>query len=185
MKTVKTRRRGARVVAALATASFLLGARSPSAVAGSVGGKAKSVAMSVDRVAIIRGSHVVLLKNAAGNVVVPIWIGAREAQAIQMGLTGILPARPLTHNLLVEVLKKLKARIQRLEVVAIKNKVYIGRLMLRDAKNKRHAIDARPSDLCVLASMKRLKVYVAPSVIQQTGVQKAPPRTPARQPSHI
>lgn len=146
----------------------------------------KYVKMKIEKVGQLRGSYVVLLKDAAGTTVVPIWIGAREAQAIQMGMKNITPSRPLTHNLLVTVLTKLKAKVHRVMVVALKNKVFIGRLVLKDAKGKKHSIDARPSDLCVLASMKKLRIYVARSVIKATGIKSPKPKQPpGSRPNHI
>jgi len=145
----------------------------------------KYVKMTIDKVGQLRGSHVVLLKDAAGTTLLPIWIGAREAQMIQLGLKGVTPPRPMTHNLLVSVLGKVKAKIHRVLVVALKNKVFIGRLVLKDAKGKKHNIDARPSDLCVLASMKKLRIHVARPVLKAAGVKSPKPKSPTTPPTHI
>ena len=134
-----------------------------------------SVPMTVQQVTARSGSHVVLLQNAAGDLVVPIWIGEREAQAIQMGLSSTKAPRPLTHDLLGEVIRRLGARIQRVEVAAVRDNVFIGKLTLRERTGRTHDIDARPSDLIALAVAHKLPVFVAPQVIDRTGVRKAAP----------
>lgn len=170
---------------AVVVAGLLLLSSGADARAGKRSRGSKYVQMSIDKVGQLSGSHVVLLKDAAGTTVLPIWIGAREAQMIQLGLKNITPPRPMTHNLLLAALGKLKAKVHRVLVVAIKNKVFIGRLVLKDAKGKKHSIDARPSDLCVLASMKKLRIYVARPVIKAAGIKSPKPKQPATRPTQI
>lgn len=162
---------------ASATLALLLltGASVQSRAASSRAERPAPVPMTVQQVTERSGSHVVLLQTAGGDVVVPIWIGQREAQAIQMGLANARAPRPLTHDLLSAVIRALGARIQRVEVVAIRNNVFIGELTLRGRAGRTHKVDARPSDLIALAVAHKLPVFVAPPVIDRTGVRKAAP----------
>lgn len=153
----------------------VLGASAQSSGGSMRAGRPAPVPMTVQQVTARGGSHVVLLQTAGGDVVVPIWIGQREAQAIQMGLSNSKAPRPLTHDLLSAVIQQLGGRIQRVEVVAIRDNVFIGRLTLRERGGRTHQVDARPSDLIALAVAHKLPVFVAPQVIDRTGVRKAAP----------
>ena len=137
--------------------------------------KPAMVKVTVANVGTLRGSHVVLLQYKV-NTLLPIWIGAREAQAISMGIQGTKAVRPLTHNLLLSCLKSLRAKIQRVEVVTIRNNVFIGRMVLKSARGKVHYIDARPSDLIALAVASKRPIYVALSVINKAGIKRNTPQ---------
>jgi bifunctional DNase/RNase len=143
--------------------------------------KAKYVRMDVDRVGVVNNRYVVVLKDAKGNTLLPIIIGSREAQAIQMGISNMNPPRPLTHNLLLTVVKRLGGKILRLEIISLRSGVFIGRLTLRDARARRLLIDARPSDLITLAVHVKQPIWVAPLVVTQAGIKRPPAsRPPAR-----
>lgn len=128
--------------------------------------------VTVLRVGSVQGKHVVLLETKDRKNLVPIFIGEREAQAIYMGIRGIRPTRPLTHNLLLDVIKRLGGKILRVEVTHIRNTVFIGSLVLQDLKKKTHRVDARPSDLVALAATQKLPIYVSSAVIRKAGIAK-------------
>jgi bifunctional DNase/RNase len=126
--------------------------------------------MTVRGVGTVRGSDVVLLETPKGKRLLPIWIGPNEAQAIDMRLRGVKPARPLTHDLIDRVLVGLGAKIDRIEVDDLRDEVFHGKITLRDAKGNLVRIDARPSDLIALAVGAGLPIHVAPHVLQQAGI---------------
>jgi uncharacterized protein len=132
------------------------------------------VPMTVRAVGMLRGQSVVLLEDGARKVVVPIWIGPLEANAIDMRLQGQKPPRPLTHDLLERTLTALGAKVERVEVIELRDGVFIARLTLRDGKGGAHAIDARASDSIALALGAGLPVWVAPKVLREAGMD-APP----------
>ena len=74
--------------------------------------RARGVKMTVKEVKYHRGSYVVLLQTASGKRLLPIWIGDREAQAIQRRLSGSKTVRPMTHDLMEMVLSRLKGRLR-------------------------------------------------------------------------
>lgn len=116
------------------------------------------------------GVYAVILQSPDHEKILPIWIGRREAQAIQMRLSKARLPRPLTHELIESVLAILGARVVRVEVMDLQEKVFIGKLDLRDAAGRRYRLDGRPSDLITLAVGAGLPVHVAKKVLDQAGV---------------
>ena len=113
-----------------------------------------------------RGIPVVFLKEVDGSRILPIWIGQNEAMAIAMGLEGIKPERPLTHNLLKSVIDGLNVSILKVVVNDIQNNTYYARIYLR-AKNAITEIDARPSDSIALAIIGSVPIYVHKKVLDK------------------
>lgn len=134
---------------------------------------ATMVAMTVRAVGMLEGSPVVILEEAGGKRV-PVWIGDREADAIDQRMHGRKTPRPMTHELLERVLVALGAHVERVEIVDLRENVYYGRLVLRDKAGALHAIDARPSDCIALAVGAGLQVYVAKSVIAEAAYDAKP-----------
>ncbi len=128
------------------------------------------VAMSVRAVGSYQGHAVVLLEDALATRRLPIWIGDLEAQAIDLRIKKQKYPRPLTHDLLDSMLAAAGARIERVEVVDLRDDVFYGRVTLRDAKGATHTIDARPSDCIALAVGAGLPVFVAPHVLAAAAV---------------
>ncbi len=128
------------------------------------------VAMSVSAVGVYRGQHVVLLEDASGRMKLPIWIGELEANAIDLRLHKQKAPRPLTHDLLDATLAALGARVERVDVVELRDDVFYGRLTVRDARGATRTIDARPSDCIALALGAGLPVFVAPSVLANAAI---------------
>ena len=139
---------------------------------------AAMVPMTVRTVAAVRGQYVVLLEDATRHVQLPIWIGASEATAIDLRLHGQKAPRPLTVDLLDRTLVALGARVARVEVVDLRDDVFIGRLTVRDAAGVLHAIDARPSDAIALAVAAGVPVFVAPKVLDAASLGAAAPAGP-------
>jgi len=123
------------------------------------------VAMAVRGVGQYQGQWVVLLEDAIGARRLPIWIGELEAGAIDLRVKKQKYPRPLTHDLLDSIVAASGARIERVDVVDLRDNVFYGRVTLRDARGVVHQIDARPSDCIALAAGAGLPVYVAPRVL--------------------
>jgi uncharacterized protein len=132
------------------------------------------VPMTVRAVGIYEGQPVVLLESADQKRRLPIWIGEQEANAIDMRLHNRKAPRPLTHDLLERVLTALDAKVERVEVIDLRDGVYIGRLTLRDKSGALKAIDARPSDCTALAVGAGLPVFVAPKVLAEAAIDATP-----------
>ncbi len=157
-----------RIGVALGAVALLLSA-SDGAGAASLfpSGAAALVPMTVRTVGTVGEQYVVLLEDAQHKLQLPISIGPLEALAIDRRMRGEKPPRPLTHDLLESTVTALGAKIERVEVIELRDDVFIGRLTVRDGKGQAHAIDARPSDLIALALGNGLPVWVAPAVLAQ------------------
>jgi bifunctional DNase/RNase len=103
-------------------------------------------------------SPVVILKDAMGERKIPIWIGHPEASAIAMELSGRRFPRPLTHDLLCNILKGLKARVQRVEISDLEENTFFAKIYL-EREGEVLCIDARPSDSIAVALKAKAKIY--------------------------
>ena len=112
---------------------------------------------------------IVLLKAADENRFLPIWIGHSEAAAILVKLQNAPVARPMTHDLLTDVLGQLDAEVLSVAVTEMRETTYYARITLRQ-NGSEIEIDSRPSDAIALAVRAGATIYVADEVIDETGV---------------
>jgi uncharacterized protein len=127
----------------------------------------------------------VLLLDESTSTVLPIFIGGTEATSIALRSRGIMPARPLTHDLLDSIIRKLRGSLVKVQVDKLEDKIFHGSVFVRIASEKRIVrVDARPSDAIALAIGNRLPIYIARKVLDEAGVPKdeilrqiAPPAT--------
>ncbi len=108
--------------------------------------------------------HVLLLKEAAGDRLLPVWIGPWEAGAIALWLQGERPERPLTHDLLAAAITRLGARVERVTITRLIRDTFFARLDLALADG-RVELDARPSDAIALAVRLEVPLFAAASVL--------------------
>ncbi len=129
------------------------------------------VEMTVDsiRVHMSSGQHVVILKETDGPHFLPIWIGVSEANSIALKITGITPERPITHDLIVNMLETLHVRIDRIVVTELSGEVFYAQIVA-EGDGKTIAIDARPSDAIAIAVRVDAKILVAQTVVDQAGI---------------
>ncbi|MGL1832217.1 bifunctional nuclease domain-containing protein [Rhodocyclaceae bacterium SMB388] len=119
-------------------------------------------------VAVLSGTDtpVVLLREPESGDMVPIFIGPPEARAILLAQQGITPPRPMTHDLLRDVIDKLSGTLESVVVDALRDGIYHGALEVRVGPDARLVrIDARPSDALALAARTGAAIRVAPSVL--------------------
>lgn len=126
------------------------------------------IPVKVDQLFLSNMGFVVILKAAEDERGIPIFIGAAEAQAIAIQLQGMKVPRPLTHDLLKNVLDYLECRLQRVEVCDIRDGTYYGRLIV-EVDHREMEIDCRPSDAIALALRCDCPVLVAENVMQEAG----------------
>lgn len=113
-------------------------------------------------------SPVVLLKEADGERVLPIWIGHAEASAIAIALEGIKVERPLTHDLIRAVIEGLKAKVSRILINELKNNTFYAKIYLERGKSIIN-VDARPSDSIALALRVQVPIFVSQNVLSSSG----------------
>ncbi len=113
------------------------------------------------------GPPVVLLREPGAREVIPIFIGINEAGAILRGLAGERSPRPMTHDLLSDVLGEMEATLERVYVDAIVDHTFLGMLELSlPGRDERIRIDSRPSDAIALAIHAGASIHVAPQVLE-------------------
>ncbi|CAN5205426.1 MAG TPA: bifunctional nuclease family protein [Gaiellaceae bacterium] len=113
---------------------------------------------------------IVLLKTQEGNKFLPIWIGHPEAAAILMKLQGANTPRPMTHDLLTEVLEQLDARIIRIAVTELRENTFYA-LITVAVDGSEIEIDSRPSDAIALAVRSGAPIFAAEAVIEESAIE--------------
>ncbi|MCL5028445.1 MAG: bifunctional nuclease family protein [Bacteroidetes bacterium] len=111
------------------------------------------------------GAYAILLKEINGIRRLPIIIGAFEAQAIALEIEGIKPPRPLTHDLLKQVIDNLGATVVEVIVDELRENTFYAKIIL-DVSALTNEIDSRPSDAIALAVRAQAPIYVTESVMQ-------------------
>jgi bifunctional DNase/RNase len=119
---------------------------------------------------IITNQPVLILKDKAEEKFLPIWIGQFEATAILIELQGIKSARPLTHDLLKNMLETLKANVQRIIINDIENGTFFARICLERGSSPPLEIDARPSDAVALAVRTGVPIFASEKVVEKATI---------------
>ena len=114
---------------------------------------------------------VLILKDREDRYTVPIWIGIVEASAIATELEKTTMPRPMTHDLLRNVLRELGATVDRIEVTELRDNTFFAAIHLRTAAGAR-VIDSRPSDAIALALRVGASIFVEERVIAALGSQE-------------
>ena len=127
------------------------------------------IQMEVNKIRIDerRGEQVIVLKERAGNRILPIIIGISEVTAIKMKISGIQPPRPLTHDLLKNTIAELGATLSRIIITKLEFNTFFATLVLQSKDGTLHEVDARPSDSIALALRADAPIFVADDVLNQ------------------
>jgi bifunctional DNase/RNase len=118
------------------------------------------------RVELPTNQPIVLLKETLGDRYLPIWIGAVEATAIAFAQQGLVPARPLTHDLLKDVLEAIGAPLSAVAITALRDGIYYADLQFASGVT----VSARPSDAIALAIRVGTTIYAEDAVLAEAGV---------------
>jgi len=115
----------------------------------------------------ITNSPIVILKEIDGDQTLPIWIGLLEATAIASEMEGIRFSRPMTHDLLKNMMDMVNLEVMKIEVCDLKNNTYYALIHFKSG-DKEMSIDARPSDALALSLRVKAPIFVAEQVIQNS-----------------
>ena len=118
------------------------------------------------RVEMPSNQPIVLLKETAGDRYLPIWIGAVEATAIAFAQQGVLPARPLTHDLFRDVLEALDVQLNTVNITALREGIFFADLIFSNGVE----VSARPSDSIALALRTGSRIFCAEEVLDEAGL---------------
>jgi len=112
------------------------------------------------------GSPIVVLREPQSGGVLPIWVGPMEAQAIALALHGVVPPRPMTHDLMASLISELRAEVEEVVVTDLRNNTYFGLVRLKvPGEKKIRDVDSRPSDALALALRTGAPIRVARRIL--------------------
>ncbi|MBU6312178.1 MAG: bifunctional nuclease family protein [Actinomycetales bacterium] len=118
------------------------------------------------RVEMPSNQPIVLLRESGSETYLPIWIGAVEATAIAFAQQGVVPQRPLTHDLMRDLLDALSAPLQEVRITRLEDGVFFADLVFASGTQ----VSARPSDAIALALRTGSPIYAADDVLEEAGV---------------
>jgi len=113
---------------------------------------------------------IVLLRTAEGNKFLPIWIGHPEAAAILMKLQSQAPPRPMTHDLVTDMLDQLGAQVVRITVTELRENTFYAQITVQQDGSEIE-IDSRPSDAIALAIRADAPIFAADRVIEESAIE--------------
>ena len=122
---------------------------------------------------------VVVLQDHDGRVALPIWIGPSQAQSIAMQLEGVSPPRPMTHDLIKEILDSAGIEFKKVLIRDLKGSTYYALIFLRSG-GRDLQVDSRPSDAIALAVRFHRPIFVSRSLLAENGSIDLQQRPPAR-----
>lgn len=112
---------------------------------------------------------VLLLKERDGKRVLPIWIGFFEAQSIILALKGVIFHRPLTHDLCLDIILSLGAKLLRTNINNLDNGTFYAQLVL-EHNGKEFIVDGRPSDCIAIALRQSIPIYVNSNIMKMAAI---------------
>ena len=132
--------------------------------------RASLVEMRVDQLTTdpLTNMPILILKDESGEESLPIWIGLIEASAIATELEKIALDRPMTHDLLKNVITECGGRVDRVEITDVKDNTFFATIFVTRPGKRCLQLDARPSDAIALALRSGAKICVARRVIDRT-----------------
>jgi bifunctional DNase/RNase len=110
---------------------------------------------------------IIILKNTDGKTVLPIWVGVFEANAIAMELEEVISPRPMTHDLLKNVIEGLQAQVEQVVITDLKENTFFAAIHLMRG-GEQFTIDARPSDAMALALRAAAPIFVERQVLDKS-----------------
>ena len=123
------------------------------------------------RVEMPSNQPIVLLKEIDGARFLPIWVGAVEATAIAFAQQGVEPPRPLTHDLMNNLVELLDATLTAVHLTEIKEGIFYATMLLRDSSGGQLTISARPSDAIALAVRSHSNILATQGLLDEIGIE--------------
>ena len=111
---------------------------------------------------------IVVLKDPDNKLNLPIWIGPLEAASMATELEGIRPARPMTHDLMRNLMGDLGATVEAVEITELRENTYYARIEVKTREGAAVQIDSRPSDAISIALRTKSPIYVAKAVLESS-----------------
>ena len=128
------------------------------------------IPMNISTVTVdpLSNSPIVILKEIDGDKILPIWIGIMEATAIASELENIKFSRPMTHDLLKNIMDTLDVKVTKVEVCDLRENTYYALIHLLTNDGKEYAVDSRPSDALALSLRVNAPIFVRDEVLKKS-----------------
>ena len=111
-------------------------------------------------------TQIVILRDEENAEILPIWVGAAEGHAIDLALKGVAPPRPMTHDLICNVLVHIRMKATRVVITDVKSSTYYATIHFLSGDTER-TVDSRPSDAIALALRAESPIYVTRDVLKR------------------
>ena len=119
-------------------------------------------------------SPIVVLKGVDSENILPIWVGAYEANAIALEIEKVAPQRPMTHDLLRNLIIETGMSIEKIVISDLSENTFYARIELKDNKDEKHILDSRPSDAIALALRADCPIFVDQEVFDLSNTSTEP-----------
>ena len=116
------------------------------------------------------GSPIVVLHDKDNRKALPIWIGSAEASAIIRKIENLTVSRPMTHDLIINMIEKLGYTLDKIEINDVEKETYYATMFIRDKEGNLTEIDSRPSDAIAVAIRVEAPIFVTANVISNGSV---------------
>lgn len=116
------------------------------------------------------GSPIVVLNDAENRIALPIWIGSAEASSIIRKIENIKSARPLTHDLFIDIIEKTGYKLAKIEINDVNEQTYFATLFMENAEGNVITIDSRPSDAIAIAIRGEVPIFVTETVMSDGAI---------------
>lgn len=123
------------------------------------------------RIEMPSNQPIVLLKEIEGRTFLPIWVGAAEASAIAFAQQDLRPVRPLTHDLIVEMLEASGTVLTAVHITEMRDGIFYAQLQMRNSEGPLEPLSARPSDAIAIALRTKTNIMVEQSLLEAVGIE--------------
>ena len=117
-----------------------------------------------------RSEQIIVFREKDGTRLLPVVIGIAEVNSIKMKLSGVKPPRPLTHDLFLEVIRDLGAKLEKVVIDKLQQNTFFAKIYLKKMDGQQIIVDARPSDSVAIALRADVPIFAAEEVIGAAGV---------------
>ncbi len=121
------------------------------------------------RMELPNNQPIILLREQGGERYLPIWIGLNEAQAIAMALQGLPTPRPMTHDLMKNLLEELTVNVERIVITELREGTFYATIEMAQ-NGSRFEVSSRPSDAIALAARINTPIFASEDVVEEAGI---------------
>ncbi len=123
------------------------------------------------RIEMPSNQPIVLLKEVEGTTFLPIWVGSVEATAIAFAQQDLRPQRPLTHDLIVDLMETSGARLTAVHITDMRDGIFFAEMLMRNSEGPLEPLSARPSDAIAVALRTKTNILVSQELLEKAGIE--------------